>query len=230
MTIAQGQLIQTQNPGNAQALVQSFIARNITAGTTNNYNDGIAFATNRLPVQTIPAGGARTAAEAYYLPFFAGDTSGIAPGISDSNFPTNPSVISASDGSYLSTTGYSNVFFRETQRYLVFRQVSATTVVAGNIPPAGTYPESGKGYVAAAEQPGSGAMSNPASNAGLAAARIISADTTGTVSGYSAQALNGYWDDLKAAFAATITNYTIATFNTCHGSCHGSCHGQRGRR
>lgn len=265
MTISTGNLVRSRNPGNAQSIIQSFLNSYLAATNTDSPNKNIIFYTGSYPTRTITNATARTTANAKYAGsgFFTAITNKVANVLSESNIANIAGdVISANTGVSLtypantnqgitasSFTGFSQIFVGELRRYLIYRRISATTTVTGNIPPAGVYTDSGKalinpsfpgdGTTAGVTVSGwnggkiaSGNIANPSTSANLVPGKIISANSNSSIGGYSSTAFNTYWATLMANWTTAYNNAGTVNLSTsiCHGSCHSSCHGSRGRR
>jgi len=247
MTISTGDFIRSRNPGNAQSIIQSFLNDYLASSNANSPNNNVVFYTGSYPTRTVPAA-YRASADAYYAGtgVFAPLSNQVANVLTDSNIANvGGQLITVDQGVSLvypasaaqaiaagNFTGFSQIFYGELQRYLIYRSVQAFTTVDGNIPPAATYSDSGKALVTSAYALSAGAIVNPGTNVNFATARVISASTNGTLGGAAAVAFNTYW-------AALMSNWTSVynaagaislSTNVCHASCHASCHGSRGRR
>ena len=248
MTISTGDFIRSRNPGNAQSIIQSFLNDYLASSYVDSPNNNVVFYTGSYPTRTVPAS-YKAAADAYYagLGIFAPASNQVTNVLTDSNIANvGGQLITVNQGVSLvypasaaqaiaagNFTGFSQIFYGELQRYLIYRSVLAFTTVDGNVtPPAATYSDSGKALVTSAYALSAGAIVNPGTNVNFATDRVISASTNGTLGGAAAVAFNTYW-------AALMSNWTSAynaagtislSTNVCHASCHASCHGSRGRR
>ncbi len=251
MTISTGDLIRSRNPGNAQSIIQSFLNDYLASGYANSPNNSLVFYTGSYPTRTVPAA-YQASADAYYggLGIFAPLSNQVANVLTDSNIANvGGEIISATSNVSLvypasaaqaisagNFAGFSQIFYGELQRYLIYRRVQAITTIDGNIPPAssvsGVYVDSGKALVTSAYALSAGAIVNPGTNVNFATDRVISASTNGTLGGEAAVAFNTYWTALMSNWASVYnTTGTIGMSHTvCHASCHSSCHGSRGRR
>jgi len=247
MTISSGDFIRSRNPGNAQSIIQSFLNDYLASTNADSPNNSLVFYTGSYPTRTVPAA-YKASADAYYAGtgVFAPLSNQVANVLTDSNIANvGGQVISAvanvslvypasaaqaiSAGNF---SGFSQIFYGELQRYLIYRRVQAITTVNGNIPPAGTYTDSGKALVSSAYALSAGAIVNPGTNVNFATDRVISASTNGTIGGAAAVAFNTYWAALMSNWASAYNAAGTLGLSTsvCHASCHGSCHSSRGRR
>jgi hypothetical protein len=247
MTISTGDFIRSRNPGNAQSIIQSFLNDYLASSYPNSPNNNVVFYTGSYPTRTVPST-YRAAADAYYasLGIFAPLSNQVTNVLTDSNIANvGGQIISANDNVSLvypasasqaitagNFTGFSQIFYGELQRYLIYRRVQAFTTVDGNISPAGVYTDSGKALVTSAYALSAGAIVNPGTNVNFATDRVISASTDGTLGGAAAVAFNTYWAALMSNWTSVYnTTGTIGMSHTvCHASCHASCHSSRGRR
>lgn len=246
MTISSGDLIRSRNPGNAQSIVQSFLNDYLAYYNANSPNNNLIFYTGSYPTRTVPST-YRSLADAYYAStgVFAPLSNQVANVLSDSNIANvGGQVISATTGVSLTYpasasqaiaagnfSGFSQIFWGELQRYLIYRKVRATTVVSGNIPPAATYVDTGKALVTSAYALSAASITNPGTNSNLISSRLISASTNGTSGGAAYTAFNTYWTNLMSIWqAAYNASEILLSTAVCHASCHSSCHGSRGRR
>lgn len=257
MTISTGNLVRSRNPGNAQSIIQSFLNSYLTP---NDPNIGLNFYTGSYPTGTITDATAKAAADAVYAGsgFFNSTSNKVTVGLTESAIANIAGqIISATNNvSYSypassaqgipsgSFSGFSQIFVGELRRYLIYRKISATTTVTGNIPPAGVYTDSGKALINPNYSGGGGisvsnggaisptAIVNPSTNINLVPGRVISASTSGTIGGTASTAFNTYWAALISNWTTAYNNAGTASLSTsvCHGSCHSSCHGSRGRR
>ena len=264
MTISSGDFIRSRNPGNAQSIIQSFLNDYLASTNANSPNNSVVFYTGSWPTRTMPASGAKTTADSYYaaLGLFTSISNQVSNVLTESNIANvGGQIISANTGVNLTYpasaaqgisagnfTGFSQIFYGELQRYLIYRRVQATTTVSGTIFPAGVYVDSGKALINPNfSVPGSGPVTvsdwnsgaiatgnitNPAGNVNLVPSRVISASTNGTLGGLAATGFNTYWTQLMTAWVSAYNAAGTITLTTtvCHGSCHSSCHGSRGRR
>jgi len=251
MTISTGDFIRSRNPGNAQSIIQSFLNDYLASTNANSPNNNVVFYTGSYPTRTVPAA-YRASADAYYagIGVFAPLSNQVTNVLTDSNIANvGGQLITVNQGVSLvypasaaqaitagNFTGFSQIFYGELQRYLIYRRVQATTTIDGNIPPAssvsGVYVDSGKALVTSGYALSAGAIVNPGTNVNFATDRVISASTNGTLGGAAAVAFNTYWATLMSNWASVYnTTGTIGMSHTvCHASCHSSCHGSRGRR
>jgi hypothetical protein len=260
MTISTGDLIRSQNPGNAQSIIQSFINGYLASTNANSPNNSLVFYTGSYPTRTVPTA-YRASADAVYagLGLFTGIGNRVSNVISDSNIANvSNNTIFANTGVTLTYgnnaaqaittgntyTGFSQIFFRELQRYLIYRNIYASTSITGNMYPANVpFIDQGKGLIDPSFS-GAGvtnwnggaidpnAITNPAGNANLATDSAVSADTNGIIGGEDATAFNTYWSQLMTNWVAAYSGTGTISITTtlCHSSCHSSCHGSRGRR
>lgn len=265
MTISTGNLIRSRNPGNAQSIIQSFLNDYLVSTNPNSPNNSVIFYTGSYPTRTMPGSTAKNTADARYAAtgLFNSLSNQVSSLLTESNIANvGGQVITANQGVGLvypasaaqgipsaSYTGFSQIFWGELQRYLIYRRVSATTTVTGNIPPVGVYTDSGKALINPSF-PGDGTYSsvtvsgwnsgtistasiiNPAGSANLVPSRVISASTDGTIGSAAVTAFNTYWAQLMSNWLTAYTAAGTISLSTvvCHGSCHSSCHGSRGRR
>lgn len=266
MTISTGEFIRSRNPGNAQSIIQSFLNDYLAYYNANSPNNNVVFYTGSYPTRTVPST-YRATVDARFaaMNVFAPLSSQVANVISDSNIAnTTGQVISATAGVSLTYpasvsqgisagnfSGFSQIFWGELQRYLMYRRVVAQTTVSGNIPPNGTYTDTGKALINPSfagngtygSPPvtvsgwnsgiiNSGNITNPAGSANLVSSRVVSASTNGTLGGSAATSFNTYWANLMSNWQTAYLNAGSITFVTavCHASCHSSCHNSRGRR
>lgn len=247
MTISTGDFIRSRNPGNAQSIIQSFLNDYLASSYVNSPNNNVVFYTGSYPTRTVPAS-YKAAADAHYagLGIFAPASNQVANVLTDSNIANvGGQIISATANVSLtypasaaqaisagSFSGFSQIFYGELQRYLIYRRVQAFTTVSGDIAPAGTYEDSGKALVTSAYALSAGAIVNPGTNVNFATDRVISASTDGTLGGAAAVAFNTYWAALMSNWTSAYTSAgTISmSYSVCHASCHSSCHSSRGRR
>lgn len=265
MTIGTGNLVRSRNPGNAQSIIQSFLNSYLASTNTDSPNNSVTFYTGVYPTRTITNTTAKSAADAKYAAagIFTATTNRVANVLSESNIAnTAGDVITANTGVSLdypantaqgitagSFVGFSQIFVGELRRYLIYRKISAVTTVTGNIPPAGTYTDSGKGLInpsfvgdgttAGVTVSGwnggkisAANIANPATNSNLIPGRVISAANNSSIGGTATTAFNTYWAALMANWTTAYNNAGTINLSTsvCHGSCHSSCHGSRGRR
>lgn len=264
MAISTGDLVRSRNPGNAQSIIQSFLNSYLASTNANSPNNNLIFYTGSYPTRTVPAT-YRAAANARYATtgVFAPLSNQVANVLTDSNIAnvggqlvsatSNVSLVypaSAAQGIAAGNfSGFSQIFWGELQRYLIYRRVEARTTVSGNIPPAATYVDSGKALINPSF-PGDGTYSsvtvsgwnsgtistasiiNPAGSANLVPSRVISASTDGTIGSAAVTAFNTYWAQLMSNWLTAYTAAGTISLSTavCHASCHSSCHGSRGRR
>ena len=164
MSISTGDLIRSQNPGNAQSIIQSFINGYLASTNANSPNNNLVFYTGSYPTRTVPTA-YRASANSFYagLGLFTGLANQVSNVISDSNIANvSNNTIFANTGVTLTYgnsaaqaittgntyTGFSQVFFRELQRYLIYRNIYASTTITGNMYPANTpFIDQGKGLV-----------------------------------------------------------------------------------
>jgi len=248
MTISSGDFIRSRNPGNAQSIIQSFLNDYLASTNANSPNNSLVFYTGSYPTRTVPAT-YRALADAYYAStgVFAPLANQVANVLTDSNIANvGGEIISATSNVSLvypasaaqaisagNFAGFSQIFYGELQRYLIYRRVQANTTISGNIPPAGvTYTDSGKALVTSAYALSAGAIVNPGTNVNFATARVISASTNGTLGGAAAVAFNTYWAALMSNWASVYNAAGTINLSTsvCHASCHTSCHTSRSRR
>lgn len=257
MAISTGNLVRSRNPGNAQSIIQSFLNSYLAP---NDPNIGLNFYSGSYPTGSISDPTAKATADALYAGsgFFNNYTNRVTAGLTESAIAnTAGQIISANNGvSYTypassaqgipsgSFTGFSQIFVGEMRRYLIYRNISATTTVTGNIPPAGDYTSSGKALINPNYSGGGGIsvsnggainpsnIVNPSTNINLVPGRVISASTSGTIGGTASTAFNTYWAALVANWLTAFNNAGTVNISAsiCHGSCHSSCHGSRGRR
>ena len=247
MTISSGDFIRSRNPGNAQSIIQSFLNDYLASTNANSPNNNVVFYTGSYPTRTVPAA-YRASADAYYagIGVFAPLSNQVTNVLTDSNIANvGGQLITVNQGVSLvypasaaqaiaagNFTGFSQIFYGELQRYLIYRRVQAFTTVDGNISPAATYSDSGKALVTSAYALSAGAIVNPGTNVNFATDRVISASTDGTLGGAAAVAFNTYWAALMSNWTSVYNAAGTISLSTsvCHASCHASCHGSRGRR
>ena len=247
MAISTGDLVRSRNPGNAQSIIQSFLNSYLASTNANSPNNNLIFYTGSYPTRTVPAT-YRAAANARYATtgVFAPLSNQVANVLTDSNIAnvggqivsavSNVSLVypaSAAQGIAAGNfSGFSQIFWGELQRYLIYRRVVATTTVTGNIPPTGVYTDSGKALVTSGYALSAASITNPGINVNLAPDRVISASTDATLGGQAATAFNTYWTALMANWQSVYTSSSniSLSYSVCHASCHSSCHGSRGRR
>ena len=247
MTISTGDFIRSRNPGNAQSIIQSFLNDYLASTNANSPNNNVVFYTGSYPTRTVPAS-YKALADAYYasLGIFAPLSNQVANVLTESNIANvGGQLITANQGVSLvypasaaqaisagNFTGFSQIFYGELQRYLIYRRVESVTSVDGNIPPSGVYTDTGKALVTSAYALSAGAIINPGTNINFAPDHVVSASSNATIGDQAAVAFNTYWAALMSNWASAYnTSATVLmSYAVCHASCHSACHQSRGRR